>query len=154
METKPDGLTAKQREFARLVACGHTQADAYRRAYNVVRAKPETVARNASKLAHNTYVATRIRELLREARIEDILTVGEHMRGVLNDLEVARAQENMTAVAALDRVVAQILGMTSERFVLGAEKSESDDELVARLSGGDEHKAAMLRSIIGKDSFE
>ncbi len=153
METKPDGLTAKQREFARLVACGHTQADAYRLAYDVKRAKPETVARNASKLAHNTYVATRIRELLREARIEDILTVGEHMRGVLNDLEVARAQQNRTAVAALDRVVAQILGMTSERVFVGAEKSETDDELIARLAGGDAHKATMLRAIIGKDSF-
>ena len=153
METKPDGLTPKQREFARLVACGHTQADAYRIAYDVKRAKPETVARNASKLMHNTYVATRVKELLREARVEDILSVGEHMLHIIEDREAAKADGNHTAVAANNRTLATILGMTTNTLVLAAEKSETDDELVARLAGGDAHKATMLRAIIGKDSF-
>ncbi len=153
METKPDGLTAKQREFARLVACGHTQADAYRRAYDVKRAKPETVARNASKLMHNTYVATRVRELLKQARVEDIVSVGEAVKFILEGRERAIMAGNSTAEAAFTLQLTKVTGMNRESVLVGAEKSESDDELVARLSGGDPHKATMLRSIIGKDSF-
>ncbi len=153
METKSDPLTPKQREFTRLVACGYSQAAAYRLAYDVKRAKPETVARNASKLMHNTYIATEVRELRKQARVEDIVSVGEHTAHILEDREEAKADRNHTAVAANNRTLATILGMTSNTVVWAAEKSETDDELVARLSGGDEHRAAMLRAIMGKDSF-
>ncbi len=153
METKSDGLTARQREFARLVACGHTQATAYKLAYDVRRAKPETVARNASKLMHNTHIATMVREMLREARIEDIVSVGEAVKFILEGRERAIAAGNSTAEAAFTLQITKITGMNRESVLVGAEKSESDSELVARLSGGDPHKATMLRSIIGKDSF-
>ena len=153
METKPDGLTAKQREFARLVACGHSQAAAYRLAYDVRRAKPETVARNASKLMHNTYVATMVRELLKLARIEDIVSVGQHTLHILEDREAAKADGNYTALAAFDRTLAQVLGMTNSTVLVAAEKSETDQQLIAQLSGGDPVLEKHLRAIIGRDSF-
>ncbi len=146
-------MTAKQREFARLVACGHTQADAYRLAYDVKRAKPETVARNASKLMHNTYIATEVRELRKAARVEDIISVGEHTAHILEDRLAAKADSNHTAVAAFDRTLATVLGMTNSTVLVAAEKSETDEQLIARLAQGDEKRAAMLRSIIGKDTF-
>ncbi len=154
METKPDRLTAKQREFARLVACGHTQADSYRFAYDVKRAKPETVARNASKLMHNTYIATEVRELLREARVEDIISVGEHTAHILEDRLAAKADSNHTAVAAFDRTLATVLGMTNSTVLVAAEKSETDEQLIARLAQGDPVKETHLRALIGRDSFE
>ena len=153
METKPNGLTAKQREFARLVACGHTQAEAYRLAYDVKRAKPETVARNASKLMHNTYIATEVRELRKAARVEDIISVGEHTAHILEDREEAKADRNHTAIAAFDRTLATNLGMTSSTLVVSAEKSETDEQLIARLSQGDPVIEKHLRAIIGRDSF-
>ena len=154
MEAKrDDGLTAKQAEFARLVACGHTQADAYRLAYDVKRAKPETVARNASKLMHNTYVSTRVRELLREARVFDIEAVGQAYQQLLDDMQTAREKGNDTALASYTKTKFQAQGMMRDHLVVSAEKSETDDELVARLSSGDPHKATMLRAILGRDTF-
>ena len=44
-------------------------------------------------------------------------------------------------------------GMTSQTLVLSREKLQTDEELVASLAQGDEHKAAMLRTVLGKDGF-
>ena len=50
-------LTAKQDKFARLVAEGKTQADAYREAYNASNMKPETIHKRASELFLDGVVA-------------------------------------------------------------------------------------------------
>ena len=59
-------LTAKQDKFARLVAEGRTQADAYREAYNASNMKPETIQKRASELALDGVVTGRIAELKKE----------------------------------------------------------------------------------------
>ena len=59
-------LTAKQDKFARLVAEGKTQADAYREAYNASNMKPETIHKRASELFLDGVVAGRIAELKKE----------------------------------------------------------------------------------------
>ena len=151
---KPKELTAKQAKFALLRARGYTKSAAYREAFNASRSKPHTVAEEARRLCDNPLISRTIDEYLKEARLEDITTTRQIMRGMLDDLETAREEKNMTAVAALNKTICQVYQMTSQRLVLSPEKSETDDELVARLSGGDPHKATMLRSIIGKDSFE
>lgn len=63
---KKNKLTAKQDKFARLVAEGKTQADAYREAYNASKMKPETITNNAYKLTLNNDIATRIEEYKKE----------------------------------------------------------------------------------------
>ncbi len=151
---KPKELTAKQTRFTILRARGYTKSAAYREAYNAVRMKPHTVAEEARRLCENPLISRTIAEHLKEARAQDIITTGQVLQGIIDDLEMAREEKNLTAVAALDRVLCQTLGMMRDTLVLSAEKSETDDELVARLSGGDEHKAKMLRTIIGKDTFE
>ena len=55
-------LTAKQDKFARLVAEGKTQADAYREAYNSAKMKPETIQNSAYKLMQNGEITARIEE--------------------------------------------------------------------------------------------
>jgi hypothetical protein len=62
----PKKLTAKQDKFARLVAEGKTQADAYREAYNASNMKPETIHKRASELFLDGVVAGRIDELKKE----------------------------------------------------------------------------------------
>ena len=150
---KPRELTAKQLRFALLRARGYSKSSAYREAYGAVRMKPHTVAEEARRLSENPLISRTIDEHLQAARLEDITTTRQIMRGMLDDLETAREEKNMTAVAALNKTICQVYQMTSTRLVLSPEKSETDDELIARLSQGDEHKATMLRSIIGKDSF-
>jgi len=57
------GLTVKQEAFARLVASGANQSDAYRQSYNVDNSKPETIHTHSSKLAADVKVARRIAQL-------------------------------------------------------------------------------------------
>ncbi len=154
METKPDEMDPKEARFCVLRACGHSQSDAYRIAWGCKHAKPESVHRMAHRIAQRVHVKSRIRDLLREARVFDIEAVGQAYQQLLEDMQTAREKGNDTALASYTRTKFQAQGMMRDHLVVSAEKSESDDELVARLSGGDEHKAAMLRSIIGKDSFE
>jgi len=59
-------LTAKQDKFARLVAEGKTQADAYREAYNASNMKPETIQNSAYKLMQNGVLTARVDELKKE----------------------------------------------------------------------------------------
>lgn len=59
-------LTAKQEKFARLVAEGKTQAEAYKEAYNASQMKPETIHKRASELALDGEVAGRIDQLKKQ----------------------------------------------------------------------------------------
>ncbi len=148
-----DEMDPKEAKFCVLRASGHNQSDAYRNAWDCKRAKPESVHRMAHRIAQRVHVKSRIRELLREARVNDIEAVGQAYEQLLEDMQTAREKGNDTALASYTRTKFQAQGMMRDHLVVSAEKSESDDELVARLSGGDPHKATMLRSIIGKDSF-
>ncbi len=153
MEKKLDEMDPKEARFCVLRACGHSQSDAYRIAWDCKRAKPESVHRMAHRIAQRVHVKSRIRALLREARVNDIEAVGQAYEQLLEDMQAAREKGNDTALASYTKTKFQAQGMMRDHLVVSAEKSETDDELIARLSGGDEHKATMLRSIIGKDSF-
>jgi len=59
-------LTAKQEKFARLVAEGNTQAEAYRQAYNSAKMKAETIQNNAYILMRNNDIAARVDEIKKE----------------------------------------------------------------------------------------
>ena len=146
-------LNGKELEFARLLACGYSQSDAYRLSHDVRRQKPETVHQKASRLAAKPEIKARKRELLQAARIEDIETVGQAFETLLEDMQSARDAGNLTALASYTRTKFGALGMMKDHLVVSPEKSMTDEELIASLAQGDPHKAAMLRAIIGRDSF-
>ena len=148
-----DELNGKQAEFCRLVACGHNASDAYRLSHDATRQRPTSVNVAASKLTAKPKIKQRVRELLKQARVEDVLSVGEHMVHLCEDREAARADGNFTALAAFDRTLATVLGMTNSTLVVAAEKSETDEQLIARLAQGDPVLEKHLRAIIGRDSF-
>lgn len=56
-------LTHKQETFARLIAKGETQSEAYRQAYSAENMKPESIWRKASEAGQHVAVSARIREL-------------------------------------------------------------------------------------------
>jgi len=69
-------LTPAQETFATGVASGLSQSEAYRRAYpRSHRWKPETVWREASRLAAEPKVSTRVQELLQRAAAANEVTV-------------------------------------------------------------------------------
>ena len=146
-------LNGKEAEFARNLACGYSQSDAFRLAFDVRRQKPETVHQKASRLAAKPEIKARKRELLQAARVEDVETVGQAFETLLEDMEAARDAGNLTALAAYTRTKFGALGMLKDHLIVDPIKAETDEQLIARLSGGDEHLATMLRAIIGKDSF-
>lgn len=62
---KPKQLTSKQQKFAREVASGKSQADAYRAAYDVgPNAKPATQQAAASRLMKDSMVRARVDQLI------------------------------------------------------------------------------------------
>lgn len=62
-------LTAKQEAFCQAIADGLSQAEAYRKAYNASKSKPETVWSKASELMADGKVAARVAEL--RAKLEE-----------------------------------------------------------------------------------
>jgi hypothetical protein len=60
----PNGLTAKQENFAQALASGLSNADSYRAAYDATSMKDNTIHTEASKLSNNPAIASRVREIL------------------------------------------------------------------------------------------
>jgi hypothetical protein len=61
-----DKLTPKQHQFARKIALGKSQADAYRAVYNTLRMNDNSIRCEANRLMDNLNVATTVVELQRE----------------------------------------------------------------------------------------
>lgn len=78
-------LTSKQDKFARLVASGKTQADAYRGAYDVGKnTKAETVINKASELMRNGDIKARVEGLQEKAAEKSAVT----LEGLTKDLRL------------------------------------------------------------------
>jgi len=100
-------LTAKQDKFARLVAEGKTQADAYREAYNASKMKAETIQNSAYKLMKNDEITARINELKKEFTkkldISSQITVERMLATSKKILKLALEQGDFTnSLKALD----------------------------------------------------
>jgi hypothetical protein len=144
-----DELTPQQAQAAVYRAQGMSQSDAYRRAYNVRRAKPKTVHEKASRLFAQDKMKARVRELLRQARVTDIDSVGQAFDHLLRLLEKAEQDGNYNAAAQLMRQRLQTHGLLRDRIVLSAESQLTDEQLLERLSGGDPERLAAARVLLG-----
>ena len=92
---------------------------------------------------------------MREARVQDIDSVGQAYTDLLSDMASAREAKNWTALAAFTRTRAQILGMVKEGLHVSFEASLSDDQLIKALAAGDSNKDAVLRTMLGtSDGFK
>lgn len=98
-------LTPKQEAFARAVAAGNSQADAYRLAYNAKASKPETVQKRACELMADGKVAGRVAELRERAATAVGITLETHLTR-LEELS-AKAQEAGQFSAAIAAEIAR-----------------------------------------------
>jgi hypothetical protein len=79
-----DALTSKQEHFARLVAEGNSQSDAYRDAYNSS-GKIDSVNVNASKLMADAKIALRVAQLKQDLAEKSLWTRLDSVK-VLSDI--------------------------------------------------------------------
>lgn len=81
-------LTPKQEEFAKAIAEGMSQVDAYRSAYSCKNMSDNAIYVNASKLVADAKVALRIKELREKLAKPSIMTAQERLEWlttVVND---------------------------------------------------------------------
>jgi len=123
----------------------------YAKAYAIKGKYRSSVTHRAERLLCRQEIAQYIDDLVNQQDIHDILSHSAWLRSVLSDLSLARAKENWTAVAALQRLAGQGCGALRESVNVTYEQSLSDEELIRKVSGGDEQVAAMLRRKIGKE---
>jgi phage terminase small subunit len=84
-------LTPKQEEFAKKIAEGMTQADAYRFAYNTKKMTDKSIWEKASELAANVKVNERVKELRDMAAKPTIMSAQkrkERLTEIINDDEI------------------------------------------------------------------
>lgn len=92
-------LTPKQDKFARCVASGMTQADAYRSAYNTANMQDSTIHNEAYKLMQSQEITTRIQELRNDLDDDAIMSARER---AVKLSEMARGQDPDTALKAME----------------------------------------------------
>ncbi len=103
--TEKTRLTAKQEHFAREVASGLNQSDAYRDAYDASKMKPASINVNASKLMADAKIAQRVAELRKPAAERAQVTLEGHLRDLmtLRDLAVEKDQISAAITAEIAR---------------------------------------------------
>ncbi len=157
MATMPrddDGLTPAESRAAVLRAQGVTQADAYRQAFGVRRAKQKTIIEKASRLFAKDNMKARIHDLLSASKLADLESLGEASQKLLEDIDAARVRGNDNAVMGFTRIKMQMHGALKDAVSLSVEQRQDDATLIDQLAGDDPAKAAALRQVLGAaDSF-
>lgn len=77
-------LTAKQELFAKGIAEGKTQCDAYRAAYNAEKMSDNAVYREASLLMNSPKIAQRLKELRDMAASSSVMTARQRLEWLTN----------------------------------------------------------------------
>ena len=103
-------ITAQENQFAALIVKGVGQVDAFHETHPDSKANKDSIDQLASKYRKRIQVVSRIRDLYRSIKIQDIDSHGQHYQRVMQDREDARTDKNWTAVAAVSRLMAQMQG--------------------------------------------
>lgn len=92
-------LTPKQDKFARCIADGMSQADAYRAAYDAEKMKPDTIHKRASELMLDGAVKGRIQELRAKLEEKAIWTREMSVKALVQAYKVAQVQNNASGMS-------------------------------------------------------
>lgn len=112
-------LTPKQDKFARCIAEGMTQADAYRTAYNAQKMQDNSIYREASLLMSDPNIAQRVKELRNEIDDEAIMSARER---AIKLSEMARCGDPDTSLKAME-----MLNKMTGRYTQKVEASVSQE---------------------------
>lgn len=92
-------LTPKQDKFARCIADGMTQADAYRAAYNAENMKADTVYKRAGELMLDGVIKGRVQELKGKLEEKAIWTREMSVKALVQAYKVAQVQNNASGMS-------------------------------------------------------
>jgi len=92
-------LTPKQDKFARCIADGMSQADAYRASYGAEKMKPETIYKRACELMADGNVKGRVQELKGKLEEKAIWTREMSVKALVQAYKVAQVQNSSTGMA-------------------------------------------------------
>jgi phage terminase small subunit len=134
---KASNLTAKQESFAKAVALGEPQTDAYRQAYDADGMGAPTIWAEASRLTSHPKVAARIEQLRSEKEDLRRMLVLDREESILMQLqhEALTAKTDSARIRALE-LLGRHVGLFAERVELArvdrtAEQIQAD--IIARL---------------------
>jgi len=141
--------------FAACIARGMTQSDAYRHIRPRSRKWPDnSVAASATAFAKKELVVSAIDAALRNANVNDIISIGKWTAQTALLLKKAEEAGNLNAAQALNRQQGQACGALRENIVINQYDKQDDQAIIERLAKGDPAVAAMLHKVIGKPDFD
>ena len=111
-------LTPKQEAFAREVASGKSQAQAYRTAYDAGKSKPETIHSKASVLMADGKVAARVAELRKPVAEKAQMTLEGHLLDLMTLRDLAVAANQISAAISAEVARGKASGVHVERSEL------------------------------------
>lgn len=111
-------LTPKQEAFALAYVETGNASEAYRRAYNAEKMKPETVNKRASELMANGEVAGRLGELRKPAADACAVTLEGHLRRLAELCGKAEEEGKYSAAVAAEIARGKAAGLYVERTEL------------------------------------
>lgn len=104
-------LTPKQELFAQEYVKTSNQSEAYRKAYNIKKAKPATINRSAKTVYDNPKVRARIRQLRKTIAKRQALTVDDLIAELEEARKIAIAKENVVAMISATMGKAKLTGL-------------------------------------------
>ncbi len=131
-------LTEKQEAAAQAyIECGGNKSEAYRKAYNAEKMKPETVWSRACELFKNGKVAARVLELQEKHAERHNITVDSITNELDENRKLAKELQNPAAMNTSTMGKAKIHGLITDRVELNPSdmKNLSDEDLQAIIDG-------------------
>jgi phage terminase small subunit len=107
-------LTQKQERFCLAYIETGNASEAYRRAYDASKMKPESVNRKAKELMDNGKIAARLAQVRKSAADACQVTVENLTRELIADRELAREVKHASAAIAASMGIAKLHGLLVE----------------------------------------
>ena len=108
-------LTPKQEKFAREVASGKTQADAYRAAYSAGKMADKTVIEAASRLMADSNISARVEVIRKPITERAQITLESHLADLKSLRNMAAKAEQMSAAIAAEVARGKAVGLYIDR---------------------------------------
>jgi len=126
-------LTPKQEKFAQTYIETGNASEAYRRAYNTEKMKPETINRNAKALLDNNKIATRIKNQQAAHQERHNVTVDSLTRQLIEDRELARTNKQASAAIQATMGMAKLHGLLIDRSEMNANLNMTHEQALEHL---------------------
>jgi len=115
-----NGLTVKQENFAKEFIETGNASEAYRRAYDTSRMKPESVNRKAKELIDNVKVSARIEEIRKKRAKRFEITAESITKDAQDVLNMAKTNGQASAAVQALTLISKLHGLLTEKRELSS----------------------------------